>query len=829
MSGEPVPVLLNRGLDLVTPPLMAEPGALIDCLNYEMTSNVGYRRIDGYERYDGWVDGGISGYLAVELTAETPIDQSQLTARSLIGEVNPLTGQAIYFAAVLGVEGTRAYYVPFKNTRAVRFGERLYVTTPSGTSYYFTATSESVSGKTLSVDAKDYTSRLREYSATMRSFVNEMPGRVAGIHYGTDRMYAAIDTAYIRATTVTPAAIGSTVTWQGDSYMVVNVIPTDDIDTYMYSLEPLVQGIATPNTNLVVLNADGSVARVAGVGEATDDPSPDAYMIHLHNPDTSEMRGYTKISRSVTAEFTAGSSTSQFGPDLDTPVYAISGGNILQVKLVEFSQSAEGGWTTADAGGRLSLVVVDIIAGTRNYLTNDDVLYYDAGSVQKLASLNTVATSRLAGTGALMASNTRYQWGTYNFYAADGMEQVYGVNGVTRGFWVKPDSWGSIVTNPVIASDNPKYISMHARVALMLGFARGSVMSSVPGSPLNFQGVLGAVEFSIGDRVTGLLESADTTTLVFGKRSISRIIGTSVDDYGQRTVVPNAGALDYTAVNVGSMPVFTDPYGVSTLEQSSSYGDFVGERATHPISDWLVPKLVPGVNTIESGGVVCAIPVREKMQYRLFLTSGEVISVCFSSEGPKSMISNYAIMADEDNVRIPLAWTSQVNDDGKEVVAVVWNYGASFGSTGAATLPSNPKLIHRLEYGWGYDGRHLKHHFDMAHTFMNSGSVNTTIGQVRMYGKSYGVATMNLRSSSVEDDFDMPFNTTEQDMSLPANQEHFYDNMKDVTNINDHANWGLGTKFRMDSTNEEGSTLTEPPHVCQLMVMYMSPTGALDG
>ena len=44
-----VPVALDQGLDTTAPPLMAKPGTLIDCLNYEMTNHVGYRRIDGYE------------------------------------------------------------------------------------------------------------------------------------------------------------------------------------------------------------------------------------------------------------------------------------------------------------------------------------------------------------------------------------------------------------------------------------------------------------------------------------------------------------------------------------------------------------------------------------------------------------------------------------------------------------------------------------------------------------------------------------------------------------------------------------------------------------
>ena len=43
----------GRGLDLVTPSLQKSPGRCIDALNYEPTTVGGYRRINGYERFDG--------------------------------------------------------------------------------------------------------------------------------------------------------------------------------------------------------------------------------------------------------------------------------------------------------------------------------------------------------------------------------------------------------------------------------------------------------------------------------------------------------------------------------------------------------------------------------------------------------------------------------------------------------------------------------------------------------------------------------------------------------------------------------------------------------
>lgn len=49
----PLLLTMNLGLDLTTPKPAAQPGSLIDCLNYERNASDGMSRIDGYEPYDG--------------------------------------------------------------------------------------------------------------------------------------------------------------------------------------------------------------------------------------------------------------------------------------------------------------------------------------------------------------------------------------------------------------------------------------------------------------------------------------------------------------------------------------------------------------------------------------------------------------------------------------------------------------------------------------------------------------------------------------------------------------------------------------------------------
>ncbi|MEG0162074.1 MAG: hypothetical protein RR714_07215, partial [Aurantimicrobium sp.] len=181
-------------------------------------------------------------------------------------------------------------------------------------------------------------------------------------------------------------------------------------------------------------------------------------------------------------------------------------------------------------------------------------------------------------------------------------------------------------------------------------------------------------------------------------------------------------------------------------------------------------------------------------------------------------------------IRVPFAWSSEVSDSGKEMMHVVWDRGLSEqGFDGTVGSIPNEKQVYRLDYGWGYDGRMMNHFFVLAHTFINNGNVNGVVRSARIHGQGYGVATLDIKSSSIETDYDMPWQEYKQDISLPPKQKYFYDRMQNVTSIIDHANWGIGTKFKISGSITEGSPITEPSYVAQVIVMQIDPQGAIDG
>ena len=193
-----------------------------------------------------------------------------------------------------------------------------------------------------------------------------------------------------------------------------------------------------------------------------------------------------------------------------------------------------------------------------------------------------------------------------------------------------------------MAIDTPKYLAYHSG-ALALGFSAGSVVFSVVGEPYNYNGLDGAAEIATGDNVTGLVELPGDTLAIFGKRVIRKVNGTDSSTYQLGTIAGNSSCFDYTACLIGADVLFTGVNGISTLQQSASYGDFVGTRVSHKISNWLRPKLVSTANGFESGGVAMAMVVRSKSQYRLVLSNGEVITVTITDGEFPVTFQNYGL------------------------------------------------------------------------------------------------------------------------------------------------------------------------------------------
>ena len=847
MADSILPIPLNLGLDLVTPPLMIEAGSLIDCLNYEMTDTAGYRRIDGYEQYDGFPNGDMNEYYIISLSFESPIPEGTVIYRETedggrvaVGVVVGDNGGGSYSIVVyrtpldfvfepsflslsdglgwlLLSDGSDALLI---NGEGAEFTGNFYIIL-EGVESEITVNSTPVSGSSVASDPQEYLDNLRNYSAVLRSGVLAAPGPIAGLYWFEDRLLVAVNA--LRLLGSSAPIKGSRILWNGNYYTVITVVDNGDATFNIYLQPDGTTSVTVSDTiqGKDLLDVDTSsygTANPASAAEASDSGSLYAYLGYFNTPNTSTERGFTYLRPAQSFTYNNGTLPGTLPPaitlDSDTYYYVIgTDGAVLKVKLTSVVVT-DGTFNTNDAEGAAQVEVVEVIAGVRDYIVSGDELHTDYPTASLLLDITSVGTPAvLAGTGSLDIASTRYVWGSFNFYGQSSSLTAYGATGATKAFWATQTGYGTIDVLTDSTKDKPKYLAFHAG-KLSLAFAKGSVFLSVVGEPYNFQGFDGALEIATGDNITGMLEAPGETLVVFGRTSVRKITGATDADTVLGTISGNSGAFDYTAVLVGANPIFTGLSGISTLEQTAAYGDFVGQRVSSPISSWLRPKLASSYIGFEQGGAACAFPVRSKGQYRLVLRTGEVIVVTFTEDGPKLTISNWTTTGNLP--RIPYAWSSEVSDDNKEKLHVRWE-GTSL-----------EKQCFQLDSGWGFNGVTFNHYFDTAHVFNAQGSKFMGVEKVRLYGQGHGVASLNIKSSGIETDFNQPYHTTVQDISMPATLELLTGTMRPVTSIIDQKNWGLGIKLRIQGNNGENSALTEPSHICQVFVLHTRTEGATD-
>lgn len=849
MATSKIPIALNRGLDLTSPALKKEPGSLIDCLNYELTSIDGLARIDGFERYDGWVSGSAVDVWEVAVTTNDPVAAAAASASNII---QAITSQGIITVGVfISLSSNTLRYLPVvKNVAKLRTGDALVLDGGGTADLTVTATSYPLY-ETL--DTNTYVSYLRTVQSTLRGLVQTEPHQVCGLHWFRNNLIEVRD-----APSYTIAGVAASFADVGDTVKIGTIqglVIAKQSSPFVLWIEPYISG--TSGTSLAVMNKDGTTASTAtasSVVENTGD-SDWAYMAGKTTPSTAAARGDYVMYRSVIVEFTGGTRAAGVDPKIGDivnvgPTYGSNHYNLYLKNIVLDS----GSWATGTAAGRVELIPSAPLnntstsgSGAYNKIITGSVVRIGANSI--LTAANVIRT-KLPGTLKLRADETHYVGHTYNFYGSDEQAECYLANGAGRAVWAKLynvpttgysaalpallvgveqyHSYGNIYVEAIESLDVPKFVARLSRLSLALGYKGGNVAISVVNEPFNFSGVMGAQTLPMGDELTGLVEAIRDSTLVFGRRSISRLTGIA-DSITTTTVSPVSGALPYTCVVVGRTPMFTDQNGVSVLEQTETYSDFIGKRASDKVQSELRPKLTTAFTSTEIGGVYCAIGVRAKNQYRLIMKSGKVYSFCMTGEEPEICVSNYS---NDATPRVPLAWSCEVQDTGIERIHVVWDsyYGKySPSENNGLYNPINPKRVYELDSGWGFDGESFNHYFEIAPLYMDAASNWVGISSVRVFGKSHGIASLTVKARGIENDFEQPLTLASEDISLPGRVPTNYHREKyDVTNITTHANWGLGVSLRFQTPYAAGTTNTEPSAIVQVIVIQPRLEGIQD-
>jgi hypothetical protein len=468
-----------------------------------------------------------------------------------------------------------------------------------------------------------------------------------------------------------------------------------------------------------------------------------------------------------------------------------------------------------------------ILGGDEIYL--NDPLGPDPRKVGDVAGTSGQVAMELNGLPALkdiIAAGSRYQFITANFFAREDWDGFYGVSGAGKAFSFAAfdaDDDGDeeqylqfIYTNTIVPDeDKPRHVAFH-QYHLALGYRDGTVRFSVPGEPENYDGLLGAAEVGVGDRVTGLLGMRGKALGVFCDGSIYTILGDNADTFNVETLAPKTGAIEYTVVDMG-IPLYCDNRGISTLEQSQKYGNFVGVRISQRVSPWILPRMTRSDDLFslnQGAGVVCAVPVRAKNQYRLFFRDGRVLILTMNGDGSLAFTyAFYYLNEAESQFLVPIAHSSQVDNDGRERIHMAHYSPRSTIST------ADSRYVYEFENGLGFDGDWFDWSYTTAFAYKDPFKDNT-IRKVNVDGLTKGAswATITVAKDYDEDSY----STTLVPLNLPRNPSAVPSvNFKPSSVMANVAKEGRSLSFRVQRSSAI-KTLT-PPIVHQaLLVQYQS-------
>lgn len=590
---------MTGGLDLLTPAISLFPGKVFDAQNYEPQIAGGYRRINGYERYDGRTATPTSAnywYIAYTPSASIAV------GNTVTGVTSAATGK------VLSIPDT-GILVLGRVTGTFVSGESITVGgSPKGT----TTSAAIQNGCSNPSDDADY---LLLAADDYRADIGAIPGsgRIRGVKVYNDVLYAFRDNAGGTAGDMYKATTGGWVQVTFPFEISFATLATSSVVTITNASPGVVSYAAHPfvNGQPVVLTTTGTLPTGLTAGTTYYVVSAAAGTFQL-----AATAGGTSINTS-----TAGSGVHTCTAVGNTVIAGttVTGVTSGATATVAAALLRTGTWTVAAAG---TLVLTGITGA------------FQSGEALRVSGLLLVTTSSTA------AQITRAPGGsveliTANFTGSTATVKMYGADGVNPAF--EFDGTNYIPIHTGMATDTPSHVHFH-RNYLFLSFL-GSVQISSIGTPYSWTPVTGGSELGTGDVVTGFVTQSGTSAgaalAIYTRGKTFMLYGTT---QANMTLVPSIFDLGYAPFTM--QPVSNNTYGltnrgIQALITTLTYGDFDYASISH-----LVQPLI----TAKRGMETCSTSSKTKNQYRLFFNDGTALVVGLTGDKPNGILPlNYGI------------------------------------------------------------------------------------------------------------------------------------------------------------------------------------------
>lgn len=395
-------------------------------------------------------------------------------------------------------------------------------------------------------------------------------------------------------------------------------------------------------------------------------------------------------------------------------------------------------WDTAKVPGDTNAAILGVaaamggvFAARHSTMATSNDIYFSSGS-----GWNKINTSSRTGTPTKVRM-LPYALATLSLMITDGVTYAAKWDGTTY-----------TVINGTGAPTNPKYSAFFNESIVLSGYGSGTLVSiSAPTTDTDFNGADGAVEFNVGDLVTGIKTFRDTL-YIFCQNSIYEItVNTSSTSppYLADAVTKSLGCLAQdTIIEVGGDLIYLAPDGFRSLAATYRIGDLqlgLLSAPIHPLlndTDFLIGN---------SNDSYSAVHVAAKNQYRAWV---------YNSSVPTNATTGILGRRIDDPVNVKYEWATTLGINpycahsqyinGQEIVVI--------GD------PSSG-YVYRLESGNDFNGTPIPYIYRSPDLTFNDATLRKVMQKFTVYTQIEGDTNVQLNVL-----LDVPYNQAIQPNSV---------------------------------------------------------------
>ena len=270
--------------------------------------------------------------------------------------------------------------------------------------------------------------------------------------------------------------------------------------------------------------------------------------------------------------------------------------------------------------------------------TNNDAYGYliltgiTGGTFQDNEALNETATKFADADGTdtkfSFSPGGDYRFVNHNFFGGVTTYRTYCTNGVDPAFEIDENQVISPILFPNIAlGDQPDfntpYLIEEHRNYLFLAYPGGRFAHSVAGTPLVFDGFLGAAEFGIGDEVTGLQSVVGGVLAITSEKETRGLFGKTIADWELKLIAERTGGQLHSVQKLDTVYSMGN-LGITSLSRTDQFGDFLGATVSQ-----LIQPLANAAREKTTDSTI----VRRSNQYRIYFNDNTGIIMYVPNAG----------------------------------------------------------------------------------------------------------------------------------------------------------------------------------------------------